>query len=342
MSIRKRESSPFWWYSFSIDGERFRGSTHTADRKLASEYEAKLRTEAYSQRKLGKKPEITLENVLAKYWKEHAQEQAWATSVWGYMRHFAEAWGAHAYLSDINDARYSELVSRLKKHGLKPGTINRHLQCFRKVYRLARDVWGYDVAQINFALHRLKEPDSRVRYLTTEEAVRLIEQAADHLKPIIRFALYTGVRKSNILNLRWKDVDMVGKRIIFKVKSHMPGGKNHTVPMVGELYDLLVQLKGRHPIYVFTYKGQPISGIKNSFAGACKKAKLQDFRFHDLRHTCASWLVQDGAQLAVVRDILGHSSSKMTEKYAHHDKKQRKDALEHTFGVRFGHIKESL
>lgn len=142
MSIIKRKNSPYWWYSFSIDGTRFRGSTFTADKKLAGEYETKARNEAYSRRKLGKKPNITLEKVLAKYWKEHAQIQNWSPSVTGYMKNFMIAWGANTHLSEINDAQYSDLVSYLKKKKLKPGTINRHMNCFRKVYRLTRDSGG--------------------------------------------------------------------------------------------------------------------------------------------------------------------------------------------------------
>ncbi len=278
--------------------------------------------------------------VLTRYWKEHAQTQASSTNIWGYMRSFKEAWGLGIYMSEINNAKYSELVTHLKKRGCKPGTINRHMQCFRKVYNLSKNVWGYGVADISFALHRLKEPDCRVRYLTTLEAVSLIQNSAEHLKPIIKFALYTGVRVSNILGLEWNQVDMAGRRIVFKVKSHLPGGKVHITDMVDELYNLLAELKGEHPQYVFTYKGQRIRSVKRAFATACKLAGISNFRFHDLRHTCASWLVQDGAQIAVVRDILGHSSSKMTEKYAHHINEQKLAALNNTFKIRggIGHV----
>lgn len=336
MSITKRKGSTFYWYSFSIDGERFRGSTFTANKKLAGEFETKIRNEAYSQRKLGRKQDVTLENLLARYWTEHAQSQSWAASVWGYMRNFTIVWGAKTYLSEITDAKYSELINYLKKKGLSASTINRHTECFRKACTLAKDNWGYEATKVRFSSHRLKQPDSRVRYLTNQEAVKLIDCAAPHLKPIIKFALYTGVRKQNILDLKWREVDMVGRRITFKVKSHMPGGKNHMVDMVEGLYDLLKSLP-RESDHVFNYRGNRLTdNVKKAFKSACKRAGISDFRFHDLRHTCASWLVQDGTPIEVVREILGHTDIKTTLKYAHHHNERKLEAMQNTFKGRVG------
>jgi len=346
----QRENSPNWWFDFTIQGRRVRGSTYTANKKLAEEYAAKVKSKAYSELKLGRKQDITLEQALSRYWTEHAQGQAWSRSVWGYMRRFSQIWGANTYLSEIDNNKYSLLVSHLKKVKLKTGkkdekgnpiykymsptTINRHTECFRKVYRLAKDTWGLEVGKIDFTAHRLKQPDSRIRYLTLEESKLLIECAAPHLQPIIQFALYTGARLKNILNLQWRDVDMVGRQLIFKVKSTMPGGKNHIIPMADECYKMLKALK-RNAVseYVFTYKGNPISdNVKKAFRTACRKAKITDFRFHDLRHTCASWLVQNDTPIEVVKDILGHTDIKTTLKYAHHDVGRKLEALNNVFG----------
>lgn len=338
-------------YSFSINGKRFRGSTHTTNKKLADQYETKIKNEAYSQLKLGKRAGITLEQALAKYWTEHAKDQSWSLSVWGYMKSYVAAWGKDTYMSEINDAKFSELISFLKKKplanhkknkktGLAPSSINRHAEAFRKLHRLCKDTWGYEVAKINFAAHRLTQPDSRIRYITTEQAISLIGHADEHLKPIIRFALYTGVRKTNIFGLKWRDVDMVSRQINFKVKSHLPGGKNHTVHMASGLYKMLKRLQPKPVNYnqnVFLYKGEPLrDNVKKALRSACKKAGIKDFRFHDLRHTCASWLVQDGTPIEVVKDILGHTDIKTTLKYAHHHDERKLEAMENTFKGRVG------
>lgn len=352
MSVKKRKNSPFYQYDFTFGGRRFRRTLETTVKKEADELYAKLRSDLYAELKLGKKKDVSLNAAFHKYYIEHAEAQVWGKTVGGYLNNMLEFWGLDTSLSTITNAELSQLVNYLKRKPVKPATINRHLAIFSKLHKLAKNVWGVQVADIQIGAHKQKEPDSRIRYLTTAEAQVLISQAAPHLKPIIQFALFTGARLGNILHLEWKDVDMVSKRIIFKVKSTMPGGKNHIVDMASPCFEMLQTLKLKtHNLnspYVFTYRGNKISSPKTAFSKACglkklkngkynpKLTQIHNFRFHDLRHTCASWLVQEGAPVEVVKEILGHQNIATTLKYAHHDSGRKKDALENVFKMRAG------
>lgn len=343
MPLSKR--SEIYQYSFSIEGVRYRGTTGTRDRRLAQLEENRLYKEKFLEAKLGKKKEITLGQALGRYWLEHASTQRWAATVDGFIRNMQSIWNTEILLSDIDNSKIADFITALKKKGLKAATINRHMEAFRKMYKLAANNWLYNVSPLDFGIHRQKEPDCRVRYLTVLEANRLIDEAAPHLKPIIKLALFTGLRHGNIINLQWKNVDLVGRRINIKVKSKLPGGKYHQVDMVEDCYRMLLKLQNEHreindrvdyDQYVFLYKDKPLTRIKRGFKSACRRAKIEDFRFHDLRHTCASWLVQGNTPIEIVKDILGHSDISTTLKYAHHNQARKLEALESVFKTHLG------
>jgi integrase len=338
MPLIKRKDSPQYWYSFYIEGVRYRGSTGTSDRNLAQAIESKTYEREFLKVKFGKKEDILLRHAFGKYWVEHASNQKWKGTVSGFIKNMEACWGLDIYLSDITNQMLGKLVLHLKKKGLSGASINRHIACFRKIHTLARTIWEVNVSELNFGLHRQQEADCRVRYLTKPEIDLLLKSASPHLRPIILFALYTGARRSNILNLQWRDVDMASKRIVFKVKSSRPGGKHHQVDMVSDCYKLLAELKIKaNSPYVFGWNGKKVDDVKTAFKAACRRAQISDFRFHDLRHTCASWLVQGGTPIEIVKEILGHEDISTTLKYAHHRKQQKIAALEKTFKSRISH-----
>ncbi|MBN1293471.1 MAG: site-specific integrase [Candidatus Latescibacteria bacterium] len=166
----------------------------------------------------------------------------------------------------------------------------------------------------------LKEPPPVERYLTKEEAERLLTVSPPYLKEIIIFALGTGVRKSEMFNLMWDDV-VINEVFKYGAITVMgKGNKRRTIRMNKTVYNLLnKKMKEKDSIYVFpsmkTYKN--LTHVKRSFATALKKAGIENFRFHDLRHTAASWMVQSGVDLYSVQKILGHSSIRSTQRYAH-------------------------
>ena len=127
-----------------------------------------------------------------------------------------------------------------------------------------------------------KENNHRLRYLTKEEIKALYNAAAEHLKPIIVIALNTGVRKGEILNLKWEDIDF-RQKIIYILNTK--NGEKREIPMNDPLFDTLLKIK-KHPDspYVFCNKdGKPYGSIKTAFRHALKRAKIRNFRFHDFK-----------------------------------------------------------
>ncbi len=161
---------------------------------------------------------------------------------------------------------------------------------------------------------RIKPSRPRNRWLTFSEEERLVESAAAHLKPIIRFAVDTGGRRSELLGLDWRYVDMNNRRITFVQTKN---GEDRTLRLCQRAYETLESLGPKDLGPVFTYQGKALKGFKSSFDKAREKAGIEDFRFHDLRHTFASRLVQGGVPLYEVMHLTGHKSLEMVQRYAH-------------------------
>jgi integrase len=204
------------------------------------------------------------------------------------------------------------VVSRHYVQG--PATINRELGCLRTLLNKAVD-WGKLEVNPMARVRRLKEPPPRERFLTQEEARRLVDGAGPRLKPIVVVALGTGMRRGEILALKWADLDFVrGLISIMMSKS----GKPRKVPMNGVVAEALSAVPRRGEfVFMNGEPGQSITTIKSAFGAACAAAKITGFRIHDLRHTFASRALEAGADLVSVSKILGHSSIAMTAKYLH-------------------------
>lgn len=342
--VRKREDSPFWWYDFTLGGCRFRGSTETADLAQAKAIEAKLRTDALMQSHFPKRPEIALDPLLGRYWLEYARYLKWGgPAVRAHCRHILDHFGPGQLLHAIDDAGVSALKAKLRDQ-MSDSTINRVLSTLRKLINVATEEWGFEGPQVKIKKHMMREPESRTRWLTNDEAERLIACAAEHLQNPIRFALLTGVRLSNILHLKWEHVRFAQNEIEFRIKSNIPGGKLLVLPISDPLRLLLLGCGPRESGHVFLrhFKKadrppEPIKKFRRSFATACSRAGITDFRFHDLRHTAATWMVQRGVPLDLVQEVLGHTDIATTKKYAHRSFEDKRQAMEKLTMARIRH-----
>lgn len=218
---------------------------------------------------------------------------------------------------------------------LLPASVNRHVGTLKHMFQKAVD-WemvSEDVAKRVRKIKLTPENNRRLRYLSFDESATLLNCCTKHLKPIVAFALNTGCRKGEILKLTWDRVDLKhGFILLDDTKS----GKRREIPINRTVRAVLQGIVRRLDVpYVFVNPDtakerpsvkeggnkRPASGryldIKRSFGNACRKAGIQDFRFHDLRHTFASQLVMNGVDITTVSKLLGHATLTMTLRYAH-------------------------
>ena len=177
----------------------------------------------------------------------------------------------------------------------------------------------------------LPEPVGRTRELRSDEEGRFLQHLREDMHPLVKFCIMCGPRLMSAARLTWAQVDFENREIAFRTKSKKPGGENHTVPITSAMLVLLAEQRGNHPIYVFTYvckrsRGQRRKGERYPFsAGGWRKdwkraleaAGIEDFRFHDTRHTAATRTLRGSGNLKVVQEMLGHSDIAMTARYAH-------------------------
>lgn len=339
MGLSKRPDSPFWWYDITVKGNRLRGSTETPSRADAEKIAAKIRSDALLGLLVDKKKEITIDDAFGRYWLTHAHELPSAEVTDWHLETIKAAMKPTTTLSRITDNNLAEAVAKWRGDGQSGSTCNRRLTVFRAVMIMARDRWGCAVTMPNWQAHWQREPAARDPHLSPAKAEQLIAGAAPHLRPAIRFSLLTGVRLGNCITLDWSQIDLDGATIKFMIKSKSVGGKPLVLPISGDLRALLVSLGPKEAGPVFTYTpyrrpgrppapARPIASFRRSWATALKKAGLTDFRWHDLRHVSASWMVQNGVPLEVVKDVLGHENIETTMRYARHANTAVRDALE--------------
>ncbi len=231
----------------------------------------------------------------------------------------------------FNTALVEQLQTDNINRGTKPSYNNKVLNIMKHMFTKAHD-WemvGDDILQRVRKVKLLREDSGRLRYLSTEEAQSLIDACDEHLRPIVITALNTGMRKGEILGLRWDDnVDLRnGLLLLGKTKN----GDRREIPISDTLRATLQDVLRRIDVpYVFyaPKTGKRYGDIKNSYKTALRRAGIKDFRFHDLRHTFASQLVMAGVDLTTIKEFLGHKSLKMTLRYAHLAPEHKRKAIQ--------------
>jgi integrase len=223
-----------------------------------------------------------------------------------------------------------------------PATINRYLAALSHMLNVAVEEWGWLEDSPMRKVSSFTEPRGRVRFLSDDttdphgetiegERSRLLkacqESSNPYLYPVVVLALSTGMRQGEIMGLAWDDVDLHQGRITLHETKN---GERRVVPLVGKALDLLKEhakvrrigtpllfpgkVKTHLPGEVATYK--PID-LRTPWETALKAAGIEEFRFHDLRHSTASYLAMNGASLAEIAEVLGHKTLQMVKRYAH-------------------------
>jgi integrase len=218
-------------------------------------------------------------------------------------------------LCQIDSACINRLIVAKAAEVDSNATVNRMLALVRAILRKADKPWG--VLTSGAPVKLLREPKRRIRWLSHDEARTLLTELPEHLAAMAGFSLATGLRAGNVLGLEWSQIDMA-RRVAWVHPDQAKAGQAIPVPLNGGAVAVLRLQVGKHPTRVFTYQGQPI-GQHNTKAWkkALGRAGIKDFRWHDLRHTWASWHIQAGTDLEQLRQLGGWSNLEMVLKYAH-------------------------
>jgi integrase len=348
--IDRPDGSSIWQIDFSIEGRRFRRSSGHTEKAAAAALALKLWQEAWDEIKLGvqRRQEMTINEACIRYYSEVCEGTPYGERSQKYnMDLLVSGLGKHTLLSAIDDDRVANLARGFKtrpapsagyKDGLSPATINRYLTTLSVVCKRAAEVWGVSVGPWNKKKHMLREPKGREVFLDHAQARKLLNGLCGHARPIVLLDLMTGLRRANVTDLRWEQISLDLGRAVMVQKGDRP----LSISLVPDAIALLASVqpdpaKRKGPVWVFgnpnvpcscptcspkRNHGRPIKSIRRAFATAAKGAGLRDdeanrLRFHDLRHTYASWLLAEGGDLKLVQDALQHANIATTARYAH-------------------------
>jgi len=244
-----------------------------------------------------------------------------------YLKWWKENIGEYT-LADVNAALITEYRNKLigdkNQYGREKGvsTANRYTTALGHVFTVAVNEWEWLEHNPVRKIKKIQEPRGRVRFLSDEERPILLEACKKsenpHLYTVVILALSTGARKNEILNLKWRDIDLIRSLVTLHETKN---GERRSLPIKGYANTLIEEkfkMRDKNCDYVFPSekKCQPID-IRTAWENAVKNAGIADFRFHDLRHSAASYLAMNGASLAEIAEVLGHKTLQMVKRYAH-------------------------
>ncbi|HBU8849415.1 TPA: site-specific integrase [Citrobacter sedlakii] len=351
MSLFRR--GEIWYASYSLPGgKRIKESLGTTDKRQAQELHDKRKAELWRVDRLGDFPDVTFEEACLRWIEEKSDKKSLDTDK-GRMGFWLENFEG-VRLKDITEARIYSAVSRMhnrsnleiwkarveaaRKKGkpdpvyvAKPVTTStkaKHLALMKAILRAAEHDWKWLEKAPVIKIPTVR--NKRVRWLEKDEAKRLIDECPDPLKSVVKFALATGLRRSNIINLEWQQIDMQ-RRVAWVNPEDSKSNRAIGVALNDTACKVLRDQIGNHHKFVFVHTkagrrpdGSVTPAVRKmrvddgrAWKSACRRAGIEDFRFHDLRHTWASWLIQSGVPLSVLQEMGGWESIEMVRRYAH-------------------------
>ena len=302
MALKLRGTT--YWLDVMINGHRIRESLKTSDKKQAQELHDIRRGELWRARVLKERPKKSWNDATARWLLERGHKRSiqddrdkirMLTGLTGMM------------LADID----RDTIESVLPADIKPATRNRYRALIRAILRAAEREWDWlDRAP---AVRTEKEAARRVAFLTREQAETLLAQLPDKYRSPVRFALLTGLRKSNVFNLHWDNVNLDAGMVIVHA-DEAKAGERILVPLNSQAKALLQSLPEPHSGFVF---GDIKSISPSVWERVCKAAGVPWLRFHDLRHTWASWHAMANTPMNVLQELGGWATPQMLRKYAH-------------------------
>jgi integrase len=283
----------------------------------------------------------TLADLIDRYCTDVLPQKTQGT-VYGQTLQFRwwKAQLGHYALADVTPALLVECRDQLARDH-KNATVHRYLGTLSHAFSVAVREWGWLDDSPMRKVSKPKAPRGRVRYPSHEEREHLLTECKvsrnPHLYNVVMLALSCGARKTELLSLRWSDVDLKRGTLTFhKTKN----GERRTVPLTGQALALMRQharVCRIDTVLVFpNAEGKQFRRFREAFENAVKRAGIKDFHFHDLRHTCASYLAMNGASLLEIAEVLGHKTLAMVKRYAHLTEGHTRSVVERMTRAVFG------
>lgn len=339
MGVFKRGT--YWWIDYVYQGRRVRESTGTASKRRAEQLLAKRQTEVLEDRfdiASTVRPVLFAE-VASEYLEVYSQQNKRPRTFQRdqiLVKHLISYFGEYC-LRDIKPMLIEHYRRERLASGRMPATVNREVACLKHIFSLSV---RNRRASVNPAksVRMLREDNIVTRVMSRQDEAKIIENAAPHVRAIVVCALETGMRRGELLDLQWSQVNShAGLITVEKTKT----GKTREIPISSRLRGVLEECRRTsNEGHVFRFEdGEPMVDIKNGYKAALRRAGLvaKRYRFHDLRHTFATRLAESGVDLFTIKELLGHSTIVTTQRYAHPGRGAKEDAIRRLATAGFFH-----
>jgi len=328
VSLYKQANSEIWWANISVPGHpRIRRSTGEHDRVQAQRVHDELKAALWKVDPALKGK--TWGKAVIKWCEAETRSDSELLSLAKFSKHYKDR-----LLTAVTPESIDTALSFCKT----AGTYTRYRTMLAAILNLA------DV-KLKLVSRRDKKKKTR-DWLTHEQWLLLYDELPKHMKPMAKFAVLTGLRQANVLGLTWDRVDLT-RRVVWVEAEDMKADAAISIPLSKDACEVLKTVQGQHPAFVFTFRGKPIASVKTAFQAACIRAEVgrcsvggtpgqgaevrdrlpaetairtayTGFTWHGLRHTWATWHVQNGTPLEVLQKLGGWSDLRMVMNYAHH------------------------
>ncbi len=240
----------------------------------------------------------------------HKRSSTWDRHILEWLRPYLTG----LLLTQINRSVLDHVTAQ-RAIGVKPGTVNRYMSLVRAILRRACYDWEWieRVPKVRMLIDR----SARIRSLSPDEWAQLLSELPPHLADMAIFSVATGLRQANVKNLCWHQISLERKHLWIAATDHK-NGIALSVPLNATALEVLNRLQGQHPTHVFTYQGHPVKNVATkAWRKALKRSGIEDFRWHDLRHTFATWHRFSGTPTWELQRLGGWKTASMVDRYAH-------------------------
>jgi len=319
--FERPKGSGIWWVRYADNFGRIhrekvgpKGLAKTVYQKRKTE----IREDKFFPEKLKRKREMLFEDMAKLFLEDHSRpnKRTYQDDIYR-VRRLIHAFRGKA-LSEISIQDIERFKGRLASE-VSPATVNRHLTLLKTLFNKAVQ-WGKTEVNPAKGVKLFRENNQRVRFLSEDEEMKLEAVFPSKYWHLVEFAIHTGMRKGEMFNLRWTDINF--QTSVITIPRSKSGEMRH-IPMNDRVVEILRGLPSRMKsewVFPSATWSTPMDGdnfTKRVFIPAVKKARIEDFRWHDLRHTFASRLVMKRNDLTTVRELMGHKDIKMTLRYSH-------------------------